>query len=225
MAKKPAKIYTWKDPTGLTRAVLVVMALSLAANFALIAVWLMFGEAALYDAASDEAFTTAQFISWSVDMVALVILLACAVIPFWIVRVSRNAHVLRPQMKFSPLGSIGWYLVPIASLFKPFQALSEIWLVSSTKADRGSDKLLAAWWVSLIMGGLASTFGGKIGDAAGAWIAFAANLLGIAVAILFMIIVRRLSSMQIEKHQTWVDAGSPSAPALSALQLATRPDW
>jgi len=223
MAKKPAKVYTWKDPTGLTRAVLIVMALCFAADFALMTVWLTFGEAAQYDAVGDEAFTTPQFISWSVDMATLVILLACIVIPFWIVRVSKNAHVLRPQMKFSPLGSIGWYVVPIASLFKPFQALSEIWLVSSTKAERGSDRLLIAWWVSFIMSGLASTFGSF--GASGAWMAFAGSLLGIAVTVMFTIIVRRLSSMQIEKHRTWVEAGSPTAPPLSAFQLATQPDW
>lgn len=64
----------------------------------------------------------------------------------WIYRANKNLHILSSvPMAFSPGWSIGWYFIPIANFFKPYQAMKEIWLV----AHRGGEKsieILGLWW-------------------------------------------------------------------------------
>jgi len=46
----------------------------------------------------------------------------------WIYRTNKNLHVLSSEhMTFSPGWSLGWYFIPVANLFKPYQAMKEIW--------------------------------------------------------------------------------------------------
>jgi len=63
----------------------------------------------------------------------------------WIYRANKNLHLLSSeQMDFTPGWSIGWYFVPIAHLFKPYQAMKEIWNV----AHRGKSSIhtILVWW-------------------------------------------------------------------------------
>ncbi len=50
----------------------------------------------------------------------------------WIYCANYNAHQLgATEMHFTPGWSIGWYFIPIANLWKPYQAMKEIWQVSA----------------------------------------------------------------------------------------------
>ncbi len=98
--------------------------------------------------------TRQQIVGW-LDLVAFVV----TGITFlkWIYRANTNCHGFRAQgMKFSPGWSIGWYFIPIASLWKPFQAMEEIWKVSinplNWQNEQGSP-LLAWWWVLWLISG------------------------------------------------------------------------
>ena len=42
----------------------------------------------------------------------------------WIYRVTMNSHTLASGLNVSPPWSIGWYFVPFANLYKPFQAMN-----------------------------------------------------------------------------------------------------
>jgi hypothetical protein len=67
-------------------------------------------------------------------------------------------------MRFSPRSSVGWFFVPIANLWKPYQAIAEIWRASDPERDAGQAEswreapvppLFLAWWgVFLIWGAL-----------------------------------------------------------------------
>ena len=48
----------------------------------------------------------------------------------WFYLTSRNAHCLRPDAAVSPPMTILWFVVPAANLFKPFQAVAQIWRIS-----------------------------------------------------------------------------------------------
>jgi hypothetical protein len=81
----------------------------------------------------------------------------------WIYRAAANLPGLgRYGMTFSPGGCIGWYFVPFANLWKPPQAMSEIWRASDPAADQGSwissagTPLIAAWWASWLISGVVS---------------------------------------------------------------------
>jgi len=76
----------------------------------------------------------------------------------WIYRANKNLHVLSSDpMTFTPGWSIGWYFIPIAHLFKPYQAMKEIWTVAH-KGTPGGVSILGWWWflwiVSNVLGRL-----------------------------------------------------------------------
>ena len=48
----------------------------------------------------------------------------------WIWRASTNAHALATGMSITPGWAVGWFFMPVASLFKPFEAMRECWQVS-----------------------------------------------------------------------------------------------
>ncbi len=103
-----------------------------------------------------------SFIVWLLTVICFCI---------WAVRSSKNARSLGAQgMEVSPGWAAGWFFVPIANLFMPFKAVSEIWKASDPEA--GADPTawknaaaapVALWWtlwiVSGIIGGISFQFG------------------------------------------------------------------
>ena len=81
----------------------------------------------------------------------IVLLLATSVVVLvWIYGANRNAHSLGAAgMRFTPGWAVGWYFIPIFNLWKPYQAMKEIWKAS---ADPGNwhaqlrSPLLPWWW-------------------------------------------------------------------------------
>jgi hypothetical protein len=66
----------------------------------------------------------------------------------WIYVAGRNlVEVGMDELEFTPASRIWWFLVPVASLFKPFQGMRELW-----NASRGiwphdtNETLVSAWW-------------------------------------------------------------------------------
>ena len=67
----------------------------------------------------------------------------------WIYRSNYNARQLgATEMAFTPGWSIGWYFIPIANLWKPYQAMKEIWKASSNPQSWNSQSVssLLPWW-------------------------------------------------------------------------------
>lgn len=63
------------------------------------------------------------------DTAALAFYILCGVLILrWIYRANYNARQIGAAgMTFSPGWSVGWYFVPIAAFWKPYQAMKEIW--------------------------------------------------------------------------------------------------
>ncbi len=84
----------------------------------------------------------------------------------WVVRASKNARALGAQgMQVSPGWAAGWFFVPIANLFMPFKAVSEIWKASGATRDPDPTAWKAEpagpvvfWWSVWILAGLAAHF-------------------------------------------------------------------
>lgn len=68
----------------------------------------------------------------------------------WIHRANFNVRQLGAAgMQFTPGWSIGWYFIPIANLWKPYQAMKEIWKASKNPAnwqDQSVSSVLPWWW-------------------------------------------------------------------------------
>jgi hypothetical protein len=71
----------------------------------------------------------------------------------WIWRANKNLHALSSvPLEYTPGWAVGWYFVPFASLWKPFQVMREIWQVSLGVAGSG---LLPLWWTCWILSNIA----------------------------------------------------------------------
>jgi len=96
-----------------------------------------------------------------VRLIQIIIFIILGVTFFrWIYRTNKNLHTLSgDQITFTPRWSVGWYFIPIANLFKPYQVMKEIWRVCH-KNESTTHSLLSWWWflliVSIIPAGLAS---------------------------------------------------------------------
>lgn len=73
----------------------------------------------------------------------------------WIHRANYNARQLGAKnMKFTPGWAIGWYFVPIAFLWKPYQAMKEIWKASKNPDNwepQSISPILSWWWFFFII--------------------------------------------------------------------------
>ena len=79
------------------------------------------------------------------EIVATIIVFA-----MWIYRANYNARQLGATgMEFTPGWSVGWFFIPIANLWKPYQAMREIWKASAAPAnwsEQPRGEILPWWW-------------------------------------------------------------------------------
>lgn len=82
---------------------------------------------------------------WGVVWVVTAVLLAA-----WTHRANHNARELgAADMEFTPMWAAGWYFVPIAFFWKPYQVMQEIWRASvdpSAWREAPVSPLLRWWW-------------------------------------------------------------------------------
>jgi hypothetical protein len=85
-------------------------------------------------------------------LVALAFMIAFAFAAFsslrWIHRLNANGHLLSDEVRISPRWNVGWFFVPLANLFKPFEGLAQTWRASQVwKTDAASDvPTVMRWW-------------------------------------------------------------------------------
>ncbi len=167
-------------------------------------------EAELLDNDDRQAFVVGTYI----------IVLIATVIAFsmWIHRASANLPPLGSfGQRFSPGWAVGWWFVPIMSLFRPYQVVKEIWKGSgsfeTTEAASNwtlaeASPVLAWWWavwlVSNFLGNVAfrSVFRGDAPEdlITADRIGLAADATTLAAAVLAIIVVRKIANRQDRKH-------------------------
>lgn len=103
-----------------------------------------------------------------VAILFLAALLASVVlVGMWIYRASANAHSLSDEMTISPGWAVGWYFIPIALLFKPYQAMREIWMASHFRGNwhgEPNPPLLTPWWGLWIVVNIIDNVTFRLGD-------------------------------------------------------------
>jgi len=127
----------------------------------------------------------------------------------WTYRANYNARQLgAPDMQFSPGWAVGWYFIPIANFWKPYQAMREIWQASANPAHwqqqpRGS--ILPLWWTLLLLSNVISTAAVRLSlkaqtepDVLLAWTVSAANdAVGILADATALVLVTQIFRMQM----------------------------
>src|SRR5258706_3196968 len=68
----------------------------------------------------------------------------------WIHRANFNARALGAQgMHFTPAWSVGWYFIPFMNLWKPYQAMKEIWQARQNPQSWSTEDIapiISNWW-------------------------------------------------------------------------------
>jgi hypothetical protein len=176
--------------------------------------------------ASDDRVRTVAVIGLVINVVTIVAWLV------WQHRGQRNLSRLGVRhLAFTPAWAVGWWFVPIANLWKPFQSVRELWRVSKTGVD---DALWAGertwpvigwWWgvwlasnltlrLSVSMDRQATIDDYISSDNVGLF----REALSIAAAILAIVVVRSITRRQAEK----IEAG-PAVPPRPDIQKGWRP--
>jgi len=91
--------------------------------------------------------------------VARTVLYLASVVPvaMWLFRANQNARALGARwMVFTSGWTVGWFFVPIMNLFRPYQAVKEIWLASAnptspTWSQQSRPILVDLWWAGTIV--------------------------------------------------------------------------
>lgn len=146
-----------------------------------------------------------------VSIGALVIIIGTIVMfAVWVHRMNSNIHAFgATNLRFTPGWAVGWYFVPIANLWKPYQVMSEIWRASKNPVGWQSEPaggLLGWWWFWW----LASNFADNISMRM-SWRAeeleelisvvpvnIVSSALDIVSAVLALLVVRRIGGFQAE---------------------------
>lgn len=84
----------------------------------------------------------------------------------WVYRANRNARAFGRGLSNTPPWAVGWFFVPIASLWKPFQAMEEMWRVSQNPEGwkrLAVPPLLRWWWGFWLVGTIAGNLAMRIG--------------------------------------------------------------
>ncbi|CAM3944037.1 MULTISPECIES: DUF4328 domain-containing protein [Shewanella] len=73
----------------------------------------------------------------------------------WIYRANFNARQLgAKEMTFTPGWSVGYFFIPVLSLWKPYQAMNEIWQASHDPENwslNGFNSSVSLWWLLWIV--------------------------------------------------------------------------
>ncbi|MBT2788628.1 MULTISPECIES: DUF4328 domain-containing protein [unclassified Halomonas] len=144
----------------------------------------------------------------------------------WIHRANYNARQLGAEnMKFSPGWSIGYYFIPILTLWKPYQAMKEIWKASKRPSDWGAQDtcgILPLWWflwlVSIFLGQAIfrlSMQAEEIHELIKLNIVTQiTDALYIPLALVFLAIVNRIQSMQVRRLASANNQMQPTADSV-----------
>lgn len=187
----------------------VVMAITAA-----VASWLLAGAATLaYEKAT--AFSTPAWIMLTYGFLdqlsSLIILPAYILTGLWLLRVRRNADLIKPrQQRWGNIWVwLGW-LIPFFNLITPAQIVDDVWRTTVPSRNR---KRIGAWWNAWIFSGMLTIVAVVIND--GARVGFAdvivdwmGAVLVTVAAILWASIVQTISNVQEELAHEVIEARS-----------------
>ncbi|MFF8607453.1 DUF4328 domain-containing protein [Streptomyces sp. NPDC015346] len=212
-----------RNPVGLSYAVVALLAAVIVADAALFAAaldvrLLMAGDLndhphpAGFAHMGVEAATVVQGLIGLALMVVFII---------WFFRVRKNAGVFAPDLhRGGPGWAIGAWFVPVANLWWPRSVAAGTWRASRRdpygdgKVEGESFALLNWWWTFWTLTNLAGLFASAVyedantveGFAAGALALMVSAVVDIVAALLAILFVRRLTSMQHAKATGMIPA-------------------
>ena len=156
MSNRKVKLKSLKTLTKWIRYVLYAQILIaiLSIIFGFLEWQLLLGFQAGIYASIEDAFADGELaimLLQGIGIASLIAFMASAVLILkWIYRANFNArHLGASNMSYTPAWSIGYYFIPIFNLWKPYQAMKEIWMASKNIFDGQLAKtpiIFPLWW-------------------------------------------------------------------------------
>jgi len=143
-----------KPPAKLTRTLCIFPKISIAisALAVLTSVYSYYSYANLPpNVDPNETILTSDISESLVTLIQFVLLIITGITYLrWIYRTNKNLRAFSGEhMMFTPGWSVGWYFIPIAFLYKPYQGMKEIWQVSHK--NRAVTYSIVRWWWALFL--------------------------------------------------------------------------
>ena len=156
----------------------------------------------------------------------LIMLISSIVTLMWIHRSNYNAHAFGAKgMEFTPGWAVGWYFIPVAAMWKPYQSMREMWKVSKNPEnwkELPTPSFLRWWWGVWIFSGVINNYSlfqlKKIEtegiNSTSTLINGFADLTNVVSAIILVMLVKQLSAMQTAQRA--------QRPGVSGMNTAMR---
>lgn len=203
-----APITYTKDPSSLTRAVIIMLWVSL--GFEVITLLGDIAQMSLLNRPFTNEEALANDSRQQLIGVSYLIVFILTGIFFlkWIHRANLNARGFgAANMEFTPGWSVGWYFIPVMSLFKPFQAMKEIWQVSQNPKAWQSvhpSPLLGCWWGLWITSNILGQVVFRMSSNASTieqlerstTVSIIASIVGIPLCLVAMKLIKSITAMQ-----------------------------
>ena len=201
--------YTFREMTSLTKLLKILLGAGAAmAIVSLFSAWLQF------ELLGRSTFSQAegQANDWRQQVIALFtgVLYLVTVVVFgrWIYRANQNVRALGAQgLRFTPGWALGYFFVPVFCLWKPYQAMKDLWRASKSPGAWQSitpGSILGLWWTLWIISNLLTraSFGASMRahDIESLWSATIGQMVSDIVDIALCIVALTLVS-QIDQSQ------------------------
>ena len=132
----------------------------------------------------------------------------------WTYRANANIHALgAANLRFSPGWAVGWYFVPIANLWKPYQVMNEIWRASKSPNrwyNEASSSIVGWWWFWFVISNVQVSIGASPQQEALESAISPSGLISIVLdviaAVLAFRVVKRVGLFQAEASERSVSA-------------------
>jgi hypothetical protein len=119
----------------------------------------------------------------------------------WIHRAHKNLPALgRQGMHFTPGTCVGWFFVPIANLWKPVQAVAEIWRASDPDGQdywraNASTPWIGVWWGTWLVGNALEN-ASSVGHAKSSGVDLVATAFSAVAAVALVVVMRGIDRRQ-----------------------------
>jgi hypothetical protein len=142
---------TFRDITGRTKLLKILLgAGAVWALVSLFSAWLQFEllSRGSFSQSEGQANDTRQQIIGLVYL--LIYVITVIVFAMWIFRANHNVRALGAQdMRITPGWAVGYFFVPIVNLWRPYQAMKDLWRASKSPTawhDISPSSILGLWW-------------------------------------------------------------------------------
>lgn len=153
----------------------------------------------------DVWFATPPVMSLAMTIAEIATLITAIVLMIWVYRAMTTARVLMPTLTITPGWAVGWFFVPIASLWKPHVVMTEIMEGSGDKAvayDQSGRRLVDLWWAAWIGRMICNVVLTYVGrgetglQVSQVWCVIVGAVAGVVAALLLEAIIRRVTRLQ-----------------------------